>query len=339
MTVLGGTRRKEIMAPPKIWNRNYPKKLECEIRDCVETSLCTIDKQKGVHGVKKPFACSVPSCEFRTKYARHLKDHQQRHDPALSTRYKCPMCEKGFPFVYEMERHVRRHVKEKLYECSECDYKCLTRPGVRSHVERRHGTGNNTATNTVTIENEDAENLFIPHEIRKDECGIKIYKCLFPGCAYHTKFSTNVAKHKTRHKPRNAKTLLKCTALGCAYETKWRTYYRTHLKLHDPNRQRNQVCPLCPKRFWNAAGLKRLPRTHTGEKVYKCERCEYASAESSNLYSHRRKYHPNVLKENTADTLTTERLTCPKLKQNPIFQLNVQSVPVVILKRIVIFKY
>ena len=184
--------------------------------------------------------------------------------------------------------------------------------------------------------------VVIAHKSIKNEDGSRMYECLFPGCSYKTKFG-NMAKHKTVHKPRNAKNLLQCTAVGCTYETKWICYYRKHLKLHDPNRQRNQECPLCPKKFWSAVDLKRHIKRHTAEKPHKCQYCDYATVECGNLYYHRRKHHSKLLlkppAENNSSAVTTELRKTFEFKQSAELQFPscvVKAVPVVTLHRIVI---
>ena len=131
-------------------NLDYLKRYACEICNYRAVSQTSIDRHaKLVHSDKKPFACSFPGCQFRTNYPQNLEDHEIRHEPESSTRHKCPMCPKGFPFAYQLERHVRSHVKEKLYECSECEFKSVNRSGLRNHEGRRHGTGNQKSGNTT----------------------------------------------------------------------------------------------------------------------------------------------------------------------------------------------
>ncbi|KAK2182068.1 hypothetical protein NP493_368g01013 [Ridgeia piscesae] len=51
-------------------------------------------------------------------------------------------------------------------------------------------------------------------------------------------------------------------------------------------RRRNDMCEFCGKIFKNCSNLTVHRRSHTGEKPYKCELCNYACAQSSKLTRH-----------------------------------------------------
>lgn len=318
------------------------KKYKCDFCDLRVPYFCTLRDHMKVHSDDKPFTCSLPACGFRTKYLPNLQQHEIRHDPALSTRFKCPMCQKGFPFRYQMDRHVRTHVHEDLRQCPECDFKLVGKTGLKVHIEKMHR--NYRAKKTMLVETEEPEDPVIPHEETKGEDGSKMYKCLFAGCAYQTRFSANMSKHKTVHKPRNANNLLKCHFPGCGVEIKWRYYYKKHLKLHEPNRQKTYECPLCAKKYWSASGLSSHKKTHTDEKTHKCQYCDYACAEYSILSGHHRKFHRyfllNVPTGDNAGSTVMEPDKNLLFKEIPKQQLHyhAKSIPVVILKRLIIFK-
>ncbi|XP_064621572.1 B-cell lymphoma/leukemia 11A-like [Lineus longissimus] len=58
------------------------------------------------------------------------------------------------------------------------------------------------------------------------------------------------------------------------------------IKKESSNRGRNDTCEYCGKVFKNCSNLTVHRRSHTGEKPYKCELCQYACAQSSKLTRH-----------------------------------------------------
>ena len=55
-----------------------------------------------------------------------------------------------------------------------------------------------------------------------------------------------------------------------------------------PILSRNNSCQYCGKLFKNTSNLTVHIRSHTGEKPYKCDKCEYSCAQSSKLTRHKR---------------------------------------------------
>ena len=53
-----------------------------------------------------------------------------------------------------------------------------------------------------------------------------------------------------------------------------------------PNIRKNDTCQFCGKVFKNTSNLTVHIRSHTGEKPYRCDKCEYSCAQSSKLTRH-----------------------------------------------------
>ena len=83
----------------------------------------------------------------------------------------------------------------------------------------------------------------------------------------------------------------------------------------DSLHRRNDTCKYCGKVFKNTSNLTVHIRSHTGEKPYKCDKCEYSCAQSSKLTRHMKihvKSGGSLLRCNACDIPFTVQSTLDK---------------------------
>ena len=78
----------------------------------------------------------------------------------------------------------------------------------------------------------------------------------------------------------------KYTCQYCEKEFVSLSSHRTHLYLHGLKENRDHECLKCGKRFGTPKDLIKHQRIHSGEKPFCCEKCDYRTAQKSNLTQH-----------------------------------------------------
>ncbi|XP_064206322.1 zinc finger protein 711-like isoform X1 [Anguilla rostrata] len=176
------------------------------------------------------------------------------------TVYPCHICGKKFRSRGFLKRHMKNHpdhMFKKKYQCTDCDFTTNKKVSFHNHLE--------------------------DHKlITKSEKVPEFTEYTRRYCEASPLGSNKLILRDTE--PR----LHRCKY--CDYETAEQGLLNRHLlAVHSKNFA--HVCVECAKGFRHPSELKKHMRTHTGEKPYRCQHCEFRCADQSNLKTHVKSKH------------------------------------------------
>ena len=153
----------------KPWKCEYPG---CSYK-CKEKSA--LKRHQIIHEtvpeLKKPFRCPIDSCAYRATQKVSLKPHlMAQHTPKRTRDFQGQMCPLRFFTKSTLTLHIPCHAREKVLQCSHCDYVAYSRAGLYNHVKQNHEKG-------------------------------VVFTFPVPGCTYRTKWKDSLPKHQKTHDP------------------------------------------------------------------------------------------------------------------------------------------
>ncbi|KAJ8348207.1 hypothetical protein SKAU_G00267960 [Synaphobranchus kaupii] len=176
------------------------------------------------------------------------------------TVYPCHICGKKFKSRGFLKRHMKNHpdhMFKKKYQCTDCDFTTNKKVNFHNHLE--------------------GHKLIIKSE--------KVPE--FTEYTRRYREASPLSSNKLILRDKEPK-LHKCKY--CDYETAEQGLLNRHLlAVHSKNFA--HVCVECAKGFRHPSELKKHMRTHTGEKPYQCQHCEFRCADQSNLKTHIKSKH------------------------------------------------
>ncbi|XP_036380617.1 zinc finger protein 711-like [Megalops cyprinoides] len=180
------------------------------------------------------------------------------------TVYPCHICGKKFKSRGFLKRHMKNHpdhMFKKKYQCTDCDFTTNKKASFHNHLE--------------------GHKLIIKSE--------KVPE--FTEYTRRYREASPLSSNKLILRDKEPK-LHKCKY--CDYETAEQGLLNRHLlAVHSKNFA--HVCVECAKGFRHPSELKKHMRTHTGEKPYQCQHCEFRCADQSNLKTHIKSKHGTEL--------------------------------------------
>ncbi|XP_010891726.2 zinc finger protein 711 isoform X2 [Esox lucius] len=179
------------------------------------------------------------------------------------TVYPCQICGKKFRSRSFLKIHMKNHpdhMFKKKYQCTDCDFTTNKKVHFHNHLE--------------------GHKLIVKSERAPELTEFTRY------CVESPLSSSRLILRDQEPKLHHCK--------YCDYETAEQGLLNRHL-LAVHSKSFAHVCVECAKGFRHPSELKKHMRTHTGEKPYHCQHCEFRCADQSNLKTHIKSKHGAAL--------------------------------------------
>ncbi|GFR81331.1 zinc finger protein 208 [Elysia marginata] len=252
-----------------------------------------------------PFFCSI--CLIGFSRADDLDEHTQLHSSQPLEKTECPTCKKVV-LKKLLGAHMADHERSVL--CTHCGKMLKSPSALKNHNLVCHSGVNPFQCHICHKFLSSAKRLeqhiwlhtgYKPYECKI--CGKKFtlqnlleshlashankrnYKCHL--CDYRCRHKSQLNGHMDKHAGIKR---YKCQVCGMQFRTA--SARKVHTEIHTGEKY---DCKICGKKFSTKRYIKSHMRTHTNEKPYTCPKCGASFTMASNLNSHVKRVHGNLV--------------------------------------------
>ncbi|CAB4008673.1 zinc finger OZF-like [Paramuricea clavata] len=202
---------------------------------------------------------------------RHIKYHMTRKRDLQAE--QCSHCDKVFTTKQQLARHEATHKDVRSFKCEKCEKLFKTADSVKRHMYV-HSDARPFSCHICHKEFK-AKHLMKKHE--ETHSDVKNYECA--KCGKKFKARNSLRDHLLVH---NGTRPYKCDECNQAF------YRRSHLATHKTihSEVKPFSCKVCEKSFGRREHLKVHERIHSGEKPFQCNQCERSFNQQAGLQAH-----------------------------------------------------
>ncbi|KAJ2941890.1 hypothetical protein O0L34_g10706 [Tuta absoluta] len=257
------------------------------------------------------FSCK--GCPFVTRNRGVAREHEKWHAGA---KYQCPHCPSEFDKLTTYMGHIRiKHVSD--FVCELCGYTFVSKKGIDVHKKKKHRLDDKLVPEDgpfcsvceVRFISEEAHTRHLklssrhssdndPNRIRNDSQSMNADK---NGRVMRKIERRPVIHPRDPRDPGGPEPTGPVTCEQCNIQLRDLRLYAQHFRRAHPDKNRTKypamktpcMCEQCGRIFQSMALLKDHMWVHTGEKRFKCDRCDKSFTQKTNLVFHMR-VHSNA---------------------------------------------
>ncbi|KAJ2941811.1 hypothetical protein O0L34_g10620 [Tuta absoluta] len=292
----------------KVSERRDLKIEEIDAADSEETlSADELSSLLSHGGSLPPVTCRICDKTVRDKYSLqvHMSSHRRKN-------VYCEICDRWYEnskYQLHLQISLKHHNKDDLdasFQCSVCNKRYTCKKYLESHMTYMHGK------QKTGVYCRKCDKWFKPmsykshlktssNHISEDEKRYTCDHCNKKFIHYNTMKQHILCKHLNIR-------LFKCPHCPQEYSAKNGLVYHVQRKHERRPVTWDHVCEVCGKKFQTGSLLRKHMPVHTGERPYKCGKCDATFGHDSARYLHNRYVHekkkcPPKKKKNTTKNM------------------------------------
>lgn len=257
--------------------------------------------------------CTCWSGTYTQQFDNHLRDHLGTAEEEPT----CPNCHATYNSQEDLMRHLYNDHIDVLFPCPRCHLSfvypldllshakqgCLPREKEEQHHQNhlhpppnkrkyQKRTKTNSTTTTEPVECDicgkflkDQAN-FEKHRLRHTSS--RPHKC--DECDAAFVFPKDLVQHRLIHDPAELK--YECNLCDPPRRYTLKRSLQAHMERNHVQRERDHVCEVCQKRFFDVSALKKHGVIHSREKAYECGVCGQRFNRGDHLKTHSKRHQP-----------------------------------------------